>query len=144
MKRRFGPVGYARVFGPAEDGGPALARKIIDQCGGHFRDLLYMLREVLLRANQLPVTAEVVDAAIAEMRNQFLPIAVQDARWLKRIADLRATALPSTEPEDVQRLTRFLDTHFVLYFKNHESWYDIHPLIRDEVEQIVQKEPPVV
>jgi hypothetical protein len=37
-------------------------------------------------------------------------------RWLAEIARERATLLPTTEPKDVNRLTRFLDTHVVLIF----------------------------
>jgi hypothetical protein len=35
-------------------------------------------------------------------------------------------------------LTRFLDSHFVLYSVNDDEWYDIHPLIRDEVAEVMQ------
>jgi hypothetical protein len=44
------------------------------------------------------------------------------------------------EAPDVSRLTRFLDTHFVLYLRNGEEWYDIHPLIREEVQAIVDRQ----
>jgi hypothetical protein len=100
-----------------------------------------MLREALLRAKSLPVSLEVIEAAIAEMRSHFLPIAVEDARWLDKIGRQRSAALPSSSPEDVNRLTRFLDTHFVLYFRNGDEWYDIHPLIREEVAEIVRNHP---
>ena len=142
VQRRFGAGGFKRIFGehPEPQHNPQ-ARRIIDVCGGHFRDLLYMLRETLLRAKSLPVSIEVIETAIAEMRNHFRPIAVEDAHWLLKIGQQRDAALPSAKPEDVQRLTRFLDTHFVLYFRNGEGWYDIHPLVRDEVEEIVRQNP---
>jgi hypothetical protein len=98
---------------------------------------LLLFREMLTRAKSLPVTEEVVDAAIVAVRRQFMPIAVENARWLHQIARLRQTALMTDRHEDVNRLTRFLDTHFVLYFTNGEEWYDIHPLIREEVEAII-------
>ena len=44
--------------------------------------------------------------------------------------------MKTTEPEEINRLTRFLDTHVVLYLKNGEEWYDVHPLIRKEVATI--------
>jgi hypothetical protein len=68
----------------------------------------------------------------------FLPIAQDDTRWPADIARVRGTALPSTEAEPVDRLARFLDNHFVLYFINAEEWYDIHPLIRAEVDEVLQ------
>lgn len=140
--RRFGKGGYARVFGAGSAEPHPYARKIVEACGGHFRDLLYMFRQVLLRAKELPVSEDIVGAAISDMRGHLLPIAVEDAHWLKKIGDLRDVALPTAKPEDVQRLTRFLDNHFVLYLKNGNAWYDIHPLIREEVARIVAKNPP--
>ncbi|MEK9135913.1 MAG: hypothetical protein AAB393_02215, partial [Bacteroidota bacterium] len=145
--KRFGEEGSKRCFGelsrepsqveakdmPGEEGSEGCCsescghcnpsvQKILDVCGGHFRDLLLLLRETLLRAKSLPVSAEVIEAAISEVRSHFLPIAIEDARWLHQIAELRTAALPSVSPEDVNRLTRFLDTHFVLYFRNGNEW----------------------
>ncbi len=139
-RKRFGEGGCKRVFGePDAEGHFPLADKIIGLCGGHFRDLLLLFREMLTRVEFLPVSEEVVDAAIVAVRRQFLPIPVENARWLHQIARLRQTALMTDRPEDVNRLTRFLDTHFVLYFTNGEDWYDIHPLIREEVEAIIEQ-----
>lgn len=140
VRKRLGDQGYKQIFGESGEACNPLAKKIIDVCGGHFRDLLLLLRETLLRAKSLPVTEEVIAAAISEVRSHFLPIAIEDARWLNRIAELRSAALPSSGPEDVNRLTRFLDTHFVLYFRNGSDWYDVHPLIRDEVADIVRRD----
>jgi hypothetical protein len=86
----------------------------------------------------LPVPLNVVEQAISSARRDFLPIAQEDAKWLTEIARVRATALPNTEAATVNRLTRFLDSHFVIYFVNDDECYDIHPLIREEVEEVVQ------
>jgi hypothetical protein len=64
---------------------------------------------------------------------------VSDAEWLKRIADTRAADPRS--PEDRIRLIRFLDGHMVLYLRNGQEWYDVHPLIREEVAAIVKRNP---
>ena len=114
---------------------------MIGVCGGHFRDLLRLLRDTVVRATSLPdlpVPANVIGNAINAARREYLPIAQDDARWLAEIAKIRASALPSTEATPVNRLTRFLDSHFVLYFVNDDEWYDIHPLIRDEVAEVMQ------
>lgn len=138
VKKRFGK-GYDEFFGP-EPGATAKTEKLTSVCGGHFRDLLRLLREAVLRADTWPVSDEVLEQAIVEVRGDFLPIAIDDAIWLSKIAHLRECALPTVEAADVNRLTRFLDTHFVLYLKNGEEWYDIHPLIREEVDLIVQRQ----
>ena len=57
-------------------------------------------------------------------------------QWLAQIERERATVLKSTEPSEISRLTRFLDTHIVLYIRNGEEWYDVHPLVREEVRAI--------
>lgn len=89
-----------------------------------------LLRETVVRAKSLPVSDQAIQKAILKVRSNFLPIAIEDAIWLDQIEKLRTAALPSNKPEDASRLTRFLDTHFVLYLTNGEEWYDIHPLIR--------------
>ncbi len=140
VERRFGGEGLRLLFGkPGERQG--LIDDLIGVCGGHFRDLLRLLRDAVVRATSLPtlpVTAPVIANTINAARRDFLPIAQDDARWLAEIARVRATALPSTEATPVNRLARFLDSHFVLYFVNADEWYDIHPLIRDEVAEVVQ------
>ncbi|MEI7731977.1 MAG: hypothetical protein WCO56_20555 [Verrucomicrobiota bacterium] len=139
VHRRFGDTDFQTFF---DGDGPEhpLADRLIAVCGGHFRDLLLLLRETVLRAKALPVTTEEIQSAIAAVRSNFLPIAIDDAKWLDQIERVRGTALPTTMPSDVNRLTRFLDTHFVLYFANGTEWYDIHPLIREEVAAIVKRE----
>jgi hypothetical protein len=137
--KRFGVAEFERVFGPrGADGRNALAERLLGVCGGHFRDLLRLFRGTLLAATSLPVSEQAVESAIASVRRGFLPIPIDDAKWLEKIAHQRAAALPSGAAETVSRLTRFLDTHLVLYFINGEEWYDIHPLIRDEVARITQ------
>jgi hypothetical protein len=140
VKRRLGAAGLLRLFGP-EPGQQVLVDQMIAVCGGHFRDLLRILRDAVVRASALPalpVTPDLVTDAINAARRDFLPIAQDDAKWLADIAKVRATALPSTEAVPVNRLARFLDSHFVLYFVNGKEWYDIHPLIREEVADVMR------
>jgi hypothetical protein len=139
VHRRFHGEDFQRFFG-AKGPKHAQADCLIAVCGGHFRDLLLLLREAVLRVQSLPVSKDVIQSAINAVRSNFLPIAIEDAKWLDQIGRLRGPALPTTGQNDVNRLTRFLDTHFVLYFTNGTEWYDIHPLIRDEVAAIVARE----
>lgn len=146
IRRRLGADGVARLFGPDPD-----AQRLVDQiiavCGGHFRDLLRLAQDVVRRATALPAlpaTQKVVSDAINAARRDFMPIAQDDAKWLADIARVRAAALPSADPASVNRLTRFVDNHFVLYFVNGDEWYDIHPLIRDEVAKVMQAAAPAV
>jgi hypothetical protein len=100
--------------------------------GGHIRDFLRLFSEIIRRADQLPVPAETVEAAVAQVRSEYLPIADADAKWLSVIAETHSVALPKIS--DVHDLARYLDTHLALCYRNGEEWYDVHPLIRDVVE----------
>jgi hypothetical protein len=145
IRRRLGADGMARLFGP-EPGGQRLVDQMIDVCGGHFRDLLRLAQDIVLRVtalSNLPVTQNLLDDAINSARRDFLPITQDDAKWLADIARVRATALPNAEATPVNRLTRFLDSHFVLCFVNGDEWYDTHPLIRDEVTKVVHASVPL-
>lgn len=112
-------------------GDVGVLRTLILHSGGHLRDLMRLIAEVLRRARTLPASQAVVDAAVSQIRSEFLPIADADALWLARIADTHSAAL-----EDVTKLTdlaRYLDTHLVLCYWNGHEWYDVHPLIYSEV-----------
>lgn len=140
--RRFGDEAHERIFGTGQQA-RALTERLVQMSGGHFRDLLLLFRECIALIRDwrpvLPTTKEVVDRAIVEIRNQFRAVSDEDARWLEAIARRRDQALPNSEPETIARLSRFLDTHLVLYLTNGEDWYDVHPLIRDEVAALAEQ-----
>jgi hypothetical protein len=112
-------------------------REVLDrlslESGGHLRDLLRMLSEIVRRANRLPVDDQTVQRAITQIKSELLPIAIEDARWLQRIAETYDAALE--EIARLPRLVTFLDSHLVLCYRNGDEWYDVHPLVRDEVAQ---------
>lgn len=141
--KRIGKDGCAQLFNCEAEPPFTGADKLIALCGGHLRDLLLLLRETVLRVRSMPVSEDVLQDAITSVRNNFFPISVDDAVWLKKIGESRTSELPNTATENVSRLTRFLDTHFVLYLTNGKDWYDIHPLIRDEVAEIVARHQAV-
>ena len=109
----------------------SLLDRLICNSGGHLRDLLHLLSQVLLRARELPVPERTVDAAVSQMRSTFLPIPNVDALWLDGIADSYQVNLE--EPAALPSLSRFFDTHLVLCYRNGEEWYDVHPLVREHL-----------
>ncbi len=113
----------------------ALLDRLIETSGGHLRDLLRIVAEVIRRAEDLPVGAATVDRAISQIRSEFLPIAESDARWLWRIAQTHEASLEDMSM--LPALVRFFDTHLVLVYRNGLEWYDVHPVIRSEVERQV-------
>ncbi len=110
-----------------------LLNELIRHSGGHLRDLLRLVGEVIRRAENLPVEASTVDAAIAQIRNEFLPIANEDAVWLRQVAESHSAELQSADR--LPHLARFFDTHMILCYHNGREWYDVHPLIADTVEE---------
>jgi hypothetical protein len=144
--KRFTAEGFNEFFGEdwnAES--ETKADRMINLCGGHFRDLLSLLREAVLPAQDFPVSDNEIDLAIANVRSRFLPISQEDAHWLNKIEESRSLseALPNISGENVGKVARYLDTHLVLYFRNGDDWYDIHPLIREEVNKIVERNKTV-
>jgi hypothetical protein len=134
LRRHVNDTDAARLFGPAS-GDPI--QQLVAVCGGQVRDLLRMMREVLTRANVLPVDGSVVERVIGVTRRDFLPIAVDDARLLHDISVKRNLEPVTLDENAIEHLSNFFNTHLVMYFDNGESWYDIHPLVRGEVEQFV-------
>jgi hypothetical protein len=113
-------------------GTPERLHSLIMSSGGHLRDLLRILAEIIRRADRLPVSDHSIESAVNQIKNESLPIADQDAVWLARIASTnRASLAVASQLPD---LARFLDTHLVLCYRNGDEWYDVHPLIREEVE----------
>ena len=108
--------------------------RLIYYSGGHLRDLLRLVSGVLTLAQGIPVSSRTVDAAIDQLRMEFLPIADDEALWLAEISRTHQIALPSSERLPV--LARFLDTHLALCYLNGDEWYDIHPLIADHVNTV--------
>ena len=134
IARRFPVDGMARYFGEAH---ADRMDRFIRLSGGHFRDLLQLFRETIVQTDNLPVSQTIIEQAIIEVRSHFMPIPVEDARWLSQIAKEKASPLRNDSADEVGRLTRFLDSHIILYLRNGEEWYDIHPLVREEVARIV-------
>ena len=141
VERRFTTAEMERYFGKRTKAGSySLADKLIAASGGHFRDLILLLKETLLRATSLPITHKVVDAAINNLRTSYRPSNLVDAQLLHQIGIQRDCMLTDLTPESLQRVTFFLDTHCALMLRNGEEWYDVHPLIRDEVDEIIRRD----
>lgn len=118
------------LFGEGNEGAELLDRVIIAS-GGHLRDLLRLTAEIIRRCDVPPVSVDVVDAAIRQIRTEYLPITDEDALWLKKISESHRASLRDTSC--LPDFARLLDTHLVLCYQNGEEWYDVHPLVEAEV-----------
>lgn len=144
--RRLGEEGLSRVFGAKPGAGHhPLADQLIEASGGYFRDLFRMLRELLVRiqtqGGRLPATRALVLGAVQRVREQYLPLSLEDAERLEKIATDRSFVLSKASADEAARASRLLNLHLVFYFSNGEEWYDVHPLIRDELPAVLARRP---
>ncbi len=120
-------------------GGETALETIVLASGGYLRDLFRLVQSVLLltaQRNELPVPEEAVSLAIADVRNDYLPISREDAVWLAQVNETHRAELPAAT--SLADLARFFDTHLVLCYRNGEEWFDVHPLIRERIRQHVE------
>jgi hypothetical protein len=104
--------------------------------GGDLRDFFRMMKLVLLKrgdAGVLPLSDALVERAEKDLQREMLPIAADDAKWLHRIAQTKRPELDKIV--ELPRLARFFDNHVVLNYRNDDDWYDVHPLLADEVSR---------
>jgi hypothetical protein len=104
---------------------------LVEKSGGHLRDVLRLFIDVVVGADALPVTEPNFKRALSKLKNEMLPIADEHAVWMAHIRRTQRASLE--EASQLPDLARFLDTHQVLAYRNGDEWYDIHPLIADEV-----------
>lgn len=105
--------------------------------GGDIRDYFRLIRECLVTletAKLKEVDETIVKRAEQQLLRELLPVAKDDARWLLQIHVQKQPALDSVT--DLPRFARFLDSNLVMNYLNGEPWYDIHPLIVDEVKRL--------
>jgi len=109
-------------------------RRISLASGGHLRDLIRLLQEVIrrsMRVDHLPAPERVVTGAIDQIAREFLPLADDDALALWRVHNDHDSPMESIAG-GLTTLSRFLDTHLLLCYRNGREWYDVHPLIVDD------------
>jgi len=140
LAKRFGAAAQRILGTPDEEGHYPAAETLIAASGGALRDLFRLFRETLLAARTLPVSGRAVQQAIAIVRDDF-KTSVEDARWLQKIHIEQAADLQTSNATDVNRYMRLLDTHLILYYRNDTSWYDSHPLVREQVDRILALNP---
>jgi hypothetical protein len=121
---------WKRLLGPESRG---TVNELSLLSGGHLRDFLRLFAEIIRRADRLPVPRRVVESAIQQIRSEFLPIPDEDAIWLDLIASSHDVALRNNAR--LHDLARYFDSHLALSYRNGSDWYDIHPLVREVVQQ---------
>lgn len=116
----------------------ATVRRLATCAGGDLRDFFRLVGEcvIVLRTTQSArpgtgLTDDMVRRVEEQLRNEMLPIAQDDGRWLAQIHQSKDAALPSIG--ELPALARYLDTNLIMNYLNGEPWYDIHPLLVSEI-----------
>ncbi|MGL6076547.1 MAG: ATP-binding protein [Fimbriiglobus sp.] len=135
--RRLPSADFRRLFGDVDY---SILDPLIDNSGGHLSDLINMVQQLIPISRILPVTTDNIQRVISEYRARFRALPVNDAQWLHEIGEHRDNMLRDKSPESVRQMSSFLDQHYVMIYFNGEEWYDIHPIIRNEVAMIVARE----
>lgn len=120
--------------------------QLAEASGGDLRDFFRLLREAVIglrtkRVKQPEATLDdaIIQRVIQQLRNDLLPLAEDDARWLARIHASKQASL-NTE-RSLSGLARFLDSNLIMNYLNGEPWYDIHPLLIEDISQYLQISP---
>ncbi|WP_367873133.1 hypothetical protein [Luteolibacter sp. Populi] len=117
--------------------------RLIRQSGGFIRDLLRLLQIIVRESVSAgPAGDETLTIAIDELRQSYLPLVAKDAEALLRMMTLREVGISDSTDEEIARLANLMNTQMAFFFLNGDDWFDVHPLLREEVQAIHDREYP--
>jgi len=118
--------------------------RLAQNSGGDLRDYFRMLRLAIARApaHGLPLSDGILADAEDAVRGDMMPIAADDRAWLARIAASHEPELPSLD--DLPDFARLQQGKYLLHYRNGTDWYDVHPLLRQEIlrQEMSRGTPP--
>lgn len=110
----------------------AVLNKIIEASGGDLRDLFRLLSIVLLELEFSENVEAVLDYALEQVRRDMTWIVSSHLDRLRYLATHKQPRLDNEADRDA--LVHDLETKRVLMYINGEEWYDVHPLLREQVD----------
>ncbi len=114
------------VLGGATSG---LLTSLVLASGGYPRDLLRMMREVLVRGDTFPVAPKVVSRVIDDLAREYAVI-VRGTHVPMLRALAGAHRMPQGDSSEVAAFGRLLEKWLVLAYRDDDEWYDLHPLVK--------------
>ncbi len=108
--------------------------RLAQNSGGDLRDFFRMLRLAVTRSPEagLPLSDMILSDAEDAVRGDMLPIAKDDGAWLARVTDSHSAELDSLG--GLPDFARLQQGKYLLHYRNGEDWYDVHPLLREEIK----------
>lgn len=117
----------------------AQIQSAVEKTGGDLRDFMRVL-QVAIISHRDKTTQRLVDSDLEVAFNQIRPSLAIDAQhiaWMMRLESSHSAELEGTI--DFNVLNRYLTTKHVLAYLNGQTWYSLHPLIRQEVAAMNQR-----
>lgn len=111
--------------------------------GGHVRTLISMVRDLVYLVHEAgaPLDGKDVEEVARRYRERArLGIWEEDTLLLDRIR--REASVEGIRKEDLATVADFMDRQLVLCYRNGEGWYEVHPLVRDYVEERARRLRP--
>jgi len=109
--------------------------KIIEYSGGYIRDILRVLRGVIL-IRDFPINEESFDLELRTIENEFQEfISSNHIDFLRRIAETKEFLANDNDKEIADKL---FDLHAILRYRNHKLWHDVHPAAKKLLEETPQ------
>jgi len=129
-------VPLEKVFGARRD----LLEDLVVDSGGHVRTLLRFVQELLTQSRRrgLPPDEEALRRVVNPFRQKLENVVPRSGlKALEQI--LRQGSLKGLEASDHEALAGLMQNYAVLSYSNGTDWFEIHPLIRDTVRQLVEE-----
>jgi len=124
IERRLGDV--SRIFGAEPR---AALQPILEASGGYPRDALRLVRTLLTREEDFPVTEAAVKREIRALQRSYYDAVLGDYAELLHHID-RTHRLPNQNPAQLRLFGQLFARFLVLAYRNGEEWFDLHPLVR--------------
>jgi energy-coupling factor transporter ATP-binding protein EcfA2 len=113
---------------------PEQLNTLAEASGGDLRDFFRLIRAALVKTvKTIPVQDKVIEQAQNHLRREMMPLANDDKQWLREITENKKANLAAIEK--LPDLARFFDTKLVLNYRNGDDWYDVHPLLKKEINE---------
>lgn len=114
--------------------------RLAQASGGDMRDYFRLIREAVISLLNMRIAKagatfddSIIERVTQQLRAELLPIAEEDAQWMARIHASKQVALQTDK--DLPGLARFLDSNLIMNYLNGEPWYDVHPLLIEDIER---------
>jgi energy-coupling factor transporter ATP-binding protein EcfA2 len=119
-------IDVGRVFGQPLD---ATLGEIIRASGGYLRDLLRMVRDILVQASAFPVSPAVCRQAIDRVAEAYARV-IREPEIDLLVEIARTHTIPVGDDQRLAAFGAVLKNWLVLAYRNGSEWYDLHPLVK--------------